>query len=113
MNKLCKTGHPNIVQVLDYGQLKGDTAIYFIDMELCGTTLDEYLKGRGVPGLMAWTEIREKQGLVTENAYNILQHIINALVYIHALGKVHRDLSPQNGICSARETVLQSTRAVT
>lgn len=98
LNKLCKTGHPNIVQVLAYGQLKNDGAFYFIDMELCGATLENYLKGRDIPELMAWTEIREKQELVTKNAYNILQHIINGLVYIHSQGEVHRDLSPQNGI---------------
>ncbi len=84
------------MQVLAYGQLKSDGAFYFIDMELCGPTLENYLKGREIPGLKPWGEIREKQELVTENSYNILQHIVNALVYIHALGEVHRDLSPQN-----------------
>src|SRR5438046_7276066 len=41
--KLCQTNHPNIVQVLDYGWLKADGVEYFIDMELCEISLENYI----------------------------------------------------------------------
>jgi serine/threonine protein kinase len=37
---LCKTGHPNIVQVLEYGKLKKDGVFFYIDMDLCETSLE-------------------------------------------------------------------------
>jgi serine/threonine protein kinase len=84
------------VQVLEYGQLKDDGAFYFIDMELCDVTLENYLKGETIEGLLSWETIRE-DGEVHKHGYKIVQHIVNGLLYIHCLREVHRDLSPHNG----------------
>src|SRR5271156_5768013 len=42
LQKLCRTGHPNIVTVLRLGQLPA-SPLFFIDMELCPMSLEEYL----------------------------------------------------------------------
>lgn len=96
IKKLCKTDHPNIVQVLEYGQLNNNTAFYFIDMELCDATLENYLCGKHIEGLISWETIRQRRD-VHKHAYKILQHIVNGLLYIHCLREVQRDLSPHNG----------------
>ena len=97
INKLCKSNHPNIVQVLGYGQLKADGVFYFIDMELCETSLEKYLQGEMINGVINWNEVRIRNE-VHEHAYNIMQQILNGMIYIHCLNEVHRDLSPNNGI---------------
>lgn len=107
LNKLCKSGHPNIVQVLDYGQLKENGAFYFIDMEFCNASLEMYLQGQKVEGLSEWSVVRQRDE-VAEHAYAILQHIINGLMFIHFLGEVHRDLSPQNGTHAPEKTDVSS-----
>ena len=96
IRKLCQNQHPNVVQVFDYGQLNPDSMIHFIDMELCDISLANYLLGQELSGLASWTTVREQDEIPT-HAYNILQQILNGLLYIHCLEEVHRDLSPQNG----------------
>jgi serine/threonine protein kinase len=66
-------------------------------MELCDVTLENYLKGENIEGLLSWETI-QKDDEVHKHAYKILQHIVNGLLYIHCLREVHRDLSPHNGI---------------
>jgi serine/threonine protein kinase len=97
MNKLCKSKHPNIVQVLDYGRLKADGAFYFIDMELCEINLEKYIQGETISGLINWNAVRIREE-VHDHAYKIMQQILNGMIYIHCLNEVHRDLSPNNGI---------------
>jgi serine/threonine protein kinase len=96
INKLCKTNHPNIVQVLGYGQLKADGVFYFIDMELCETSLEKYIQGETINDLINWNTVRNRNE-VHEHAYIIMQQILNGMIYIHCLSEVHRDLSPNNG----------------
>ena len=96
LNKLCKSNHPNIVQVLEYGQLQDDGAIYFIDMEICDATLEKYLQGGKIDDLVEWETVRQRDE-VSKHAYKIMQHILNGLFYIHCLREVHRDISPHNG----------------
>ena len=96
LKKLCQNRHPNIVQVSEYGELNPDSAIYFIDMELCDISLGNYLLGQELKDVVGWATVREEDEVPT-HAYNILQQILNGLVFIHCLGEVHRDLSPQNG----------------
>jgi serine/threonine protein kinase len=97
IRRLCKTDHPNIVQVLDYGKLKQDGRFFFIDMELCETSLEAFLRGGVEVAGVRWETIREDEKRTIKVSYNILQHIINGLFYIHTMGEVHRDLSPHNG----------------
>jgi serine/threonine protein kinase len=99
LKKLCQNQHPNIVQVFDYGQLNTDGTIHFIDMELCDISLGNYLLGQELKDVISWTTVREQEEIPT-HAYNILQQILNGLLFIHCLDEVHRDLSPQNGISS-------------
>lgn len=97
LKKLCQNQHPNIVQVFEYGELNPDSAIHFIDMELCDISLGNYLLGHELKDVASWATVQEQDEVPT-HAYNILQQILNGLVYIHCLDEVHRDLSPQNGI---------------
>lgn len=99
IDKLCRSHHPNITQVLDHGELKPDTAYYYIDMELCAFTLEQYIHGKGpVPGWgVSWESVRSGDNL-RENVVRIFRHIVNGLIFIHEKNEVHRDLSPQNGI---------------
>jgi len=99
LKKLCQNQHPNIVQVFEYGQLNPESTIHFIDMELCDISLGNYLLGQELKNVVNWATVRE-QGDTPTHTYKILQQILNGLVYIHCLDEVHRDLSPQNGICS-------------
>jgi len=96
INKLCKSNHLNIVQVLGCGWLKPDGAFYFIDMELCEISLENYMQGRTINGLVDWNTVRIRNE-VHEHAYKIMQQILNGLIYIHCRNEVHRDLSPNNG----------------
>ena len=97
IKKLCQSNHPNIVQVLNFGQLEADGVTYFIDMELCGKSLENYIKGETINGLVDWNTVRIHNE-AHENAYKIMQQILNGIVYIHCLDETHRDLSPSNGM---------------
>jgi len=96
INKLCKSKHSNIVQVLDYGRLKADGVFYFIDMELCEISLEKYIQGETINDLINWNTVHIHNE-VHEHAYIIMQQILNGMIYIHCLNEVHRDLSPNNG----------------
>jgi serine/threonine protein kinase len=100
MENLCKSGHPNIVQLLENDSSQNNDNLYLhIDMELCQATLAEYLDGdMTIHGLTAWKDLQDLQYREAKirQSHIILQHILNGLVYIHSLEKVHRDLKPQN-----------------
>ena len=68
VTKLCKSGHANIVQVLEFGVLKEDSAWHFIDMELCDITLEGYVRGADIPCLPNWRQVNEqRESLLYEN----------------------------------------------
>ena len=96
LKKLCQNNHTNIIQVFNYGQLNSDGAVYFIDMELCDMSLENYLQGQELEHV-SWAAIRAQEEVLS-HAYNILQQILNGLIFIHSLHEVHRDLSPANGM---------------
>ena len=96
IDKLCRSDHPNIVQVFNMGQLKKDSVLYFIDMELCDFTLEKYIQGHEVPHLVNWTTLREKDEL-TPVITGITNDIVDGLIFIHGQNEVHRDLAPNNG----------------
>lgn len=109
IDKLCKTGHPSVVEVFEYGQLQPDSSFYCIDMELCDFTLEEYIHGKEVPQLQSLESIRSDKlfGVHGLQAYvfGIAMEILNGLIFIHRHNEVHRDLSPQNGIPKVRTLV--------
>jgi len=91
----------NIVQVFQVGQLKHDTAFYFIDMELCEFTLGNYIHGLNTPHLVAWESVRGVDFTLRVEVQNIVGQIMDGLLFIHDQGEAHRDLTPQNGRHSA------------
>ena len=72
--------HPNIVQVLDFGDEKG---AYYIVMEL--------LSGPDLNALL-----RQERQLTLPKAISLLSGIAHALDYAHGQGLVHRDIKPSN-----------------
>jgi serine/threonine-protein kinase len=79
-------GHPNIVDIVDYGVLQGgpsgDRMVYFIM---------EYLGGRNLTQL-----IRNESPLPPERAFMIALQVADALAASHRTGIIHRDLKPDN-----------------
>jgi len=70
-------------------------------MELCDINLHDYTRKpfeKRIPGLMIW-EHAILHGHAPFVIFAILQQILAGIVYIHNLGEVHRDLTPQNGYC--------------
>ena len=75
---------PNIVQVLQYGQLNEDVAIYFIGMALCAITLKRDMRGEEIQGLVSWNDIRE-QNDIESYAYKMVIPSVVKLIRISAL----------------------------
>ena len=79
-------GHPNIVDIVDYGVLQGgpmgDRMVYFIM---------EYLGGRTLTQL-----IKNESPLPPERALMIALQVADALAASHRTGIIHRDLKPDN-----------------
>ncbi|PKN95341.1 MAG: hypothetical protein CVU44_01280 [Chloroflexi bacterium HGW-Chloroflexi-6] len=72
--------HPNIVQILNYGEEAGT---YYIVME--------YLNG---PDLR--TLLKEQKRITLPTFVPILRDVASALDYAHSRGLVHRDIKPSN-----------------
>ena len=86
ITKLCTTGaHGNIVVVLRHGWLKS-SPYYFIDMELCDKSLEQYIQTSKV----------EIDGI-----WRIMGDITNGVAFIHSHKEVHRDLKPRNSTLSS------------
>ena len=62
------------------------------------------MQGETINNLIDWNTVRIRNE-VHEQAYKIMHHILNGIIYIHYLNEVHRDLSPNNGI-SFSESIL-------
>lgn len=104
-------GHQNIVSVLDYGWLKGQYKVYFIDMELANCTLSDYLdyqRGEKTQiieldeGHLLSPVFVRKGSLYTQRVQNMWAigiHIASGLEFLHRHKHVHRDLKPKNGKC--------------
>jgi TOMM system kinase/cyclase fusion protein len=72
--------HPNIVRLIDSGQLGADV--------LC--TVFEYVPGETL------ADVLRKGGLDPREATHLMMQVLDALGCAHAAGIVHRDLKPQN-----------------
>lgn len=99
IEKLCKSSHDNVINVIMHGRFNPTSATYFIDMELCNINLEEYIQGTkvGIRGLIDWeTAHKEEQRQFLIIA--IMQQLLSGLAFIHRHDEVHRDMAPQNGI---------------
>ncbi|PID38187.1 MAG: hypothetical protein CSB49_06880 [Proteobacteria bacterium] len=76
-----RIGHPNIVDVTDFGRLE-DGHIYFVMEYLLGTTLAQAVRG--------------SRGLRMLRVLDLGVQICHGLAAAHAKGIVHRDLKPEN-----------------
>lgn len=72
--------HPNVVEVLDTGDLP-DGRPYFVMQYVDGETLDQRIPQQGMP---------------LEHAASILKQMGAALEHVHGKGVFHRDLKPTN-----------------
>jgi serine/threonine protein kinase len=117
----------NVVEVIRHNWLPTDSSYYYIDMEYCLETLDDRIQGRSrgpklalepAEVLNAASDVNSQMTEFVENMetmlksdfsefdmpesdmqawLDVIDDIVNALIYIHNLGTVHRDLKPQNG----------------
>ena len=78
--------HKNIVETLEV--IPGDHEIYLVTEYVRGMPLDEAAKGYDV-----------------EEIVDSLVQILEALVYAHGQGIIHRDIKPQNALVDARGRV--------
>ena len=78
--------HKNIVETLEV--IPGDHEIYLVTEYVQGMPLDEAAKGYDV-----------------EEIVDSLAQILEALVYAHGQGIIHRDIKPQNALVDARGRV--------
>ncbi len=85
-------GHPNIVDIVDYGILQAgggrEQLVYFIMEYLAGVTLSQL--------------IRAEAPLPPERALGIALQVADALSASHNRGIIHRDLKPDNIILNQR-----------
>jgi len=97
VDKLCRSSHPNIIEIFRHGRLRHNSVFYYIDMELCDCNLEEYRQGRkSIPRVLSWAKAVE----CGEGPFflcSIMRQVISGLKFIHAHDEVHRDLNPQNG----------------
>lgn len=81
--------HPNIVEIYDVGEYKNH---HFIVMEY-------------VPGKTLKQVIKERGGLLIEEAVDTMKQLTSALASAHQKGIIHRDIKPQNMIVMADGSV--------
>jgi len=87
ISKLCKAdSHPNIVAVFRLGEVK-NSALYYIDMELCGGNLDQYMRDHSPASTSP---------IAIDQIWDIMVQITSGLSYIHSSGEIHRDIKPRN-----------------
>lgn len=97
IDMLCKSSQRNIVQVFRHGELDPDSH-YYIDIELCDLNLDDHARGKVIPPLPDWNDLRI-QDVLAQHIFGILEGVVDGLMFIHLHQQVHRDLHPTNGTC--------------
>ena len=107
-------GQENIITILDHGRNK--FGYYFIDMDLCESTLSEYIEyHRGVqpckidPQKLSTLSpvFVQKDGALLDNLWTIGIHITRGLEFMHKKNYVHRDLKPGNSTFPKRMSLIK------
>lgn len=82
---LARISHPNIVDILDTGELreKGERKPYFVMPLLRGATLDQLIKA-------------SSERLTVQRVVEIICQVCRGLQAAHDQGLVHRDMKPSN-----------------
>jgi serine/threonine protein kinase len=81
------------VTVFGYREPSTDSPYYFIDMELCDKSLDQYISDfHSTPDTNALKED------TATSIWNIMKDVTDGVSFIHSQSEIHRDLKPQNGI---------------
>jgi tRNA A-37 threonylcarbamoyl transferase component Bud32 len=83
----CRLGHPNTIQIFDYGETPEGKLYYAM----------EYVKGVTLAQLMAM-----ESSLPIARVVHLLRQVAGAVEEAHALGLVHRDLKPSNIMVSGK-----------
>ena len=77
-----------------------DSGESYLDMELCITTLDEFLQDN-IPTKLGKSKYFDTSAKNIECEYfsmwTIIKHIACGLDFLHSLREMHRDLKPSNG----------------
>jgi serine/threonine protein kinase len=92
-----KIGHPNIVDVTDFGET-ADGSVFFVMEHLAGLDLGQLLAA--------------ERCLAPERAIAIGVQICRALAAAHAAGIIHRDLKPENIFLIARDNTPDFVKVV-
>ena len=77
-------GHPNIIDVVDFGKIRGDNGVdvvYFIMEFLEGDSLSARLRSTG---------------LSQQETIHVMKQCCSGLMASHKKGIIHRDLKPEN-----------------
>jgi hypothetical protein len=107
-------GHPNIVVVLNLGELNNSPPFFFIDMELCDLTLHTYIHRPKPPSpseSILYFVKNAPAPFKAQQIWNIMRQIADGLKYMHILNMVHRDLKPANGMFLLRKYLHSSVLA--
>jgi len=87
--------HPNIVAVLQIGELRNSQDL-FIDMELCDLNLLDYIHGTD-PRASTFFVKDQPPPMKARQVWNVMSQITSGVEYLHGKRLVHRDLKPANG----------------
>lgn len=87
---LAHLQHPNIVGLIDY--VEQDGGLFLIMEYVEGQGLDELIKAQQTP-------------LSIERAKNLMIQIVEAFVYAHKSGIIHRDVKPSNILVTADDQI--------
>lgn len=82
--------HPNIVHMISYGILQDDSANQTKESARPYLVL-EHLQGHGLDHLLD-----EQTRLSQEQSLEIINAVVDGLIFAHDLGIVHRDIKPSN-----------------
>ena len=87
---LAHLQHPNIVGLIDY--VEQDGGLFLIMEYVEGQGLDEFIKAQQTP-------------ISIERAKKLMIQIVEAFVYAHKNGIVHRDVKPSNFIITSSDEI--------